>query len=102
MVTGNNIRKIVYFFLRRLILSNPGETPHYAAFHLGIHCLPKYPILKGLMNKGLIGLIGKPSIDLDIRSFRLEFATSNYRCNFLPVNCFYLQTFHCFNEMCNL
>ena len=29
-----------------LILTNsedPGEMQHYAAFHLGLHCLPKYP-----------------------------------------------------------
>ena len=29
-----------------LILANivdPDEMPHYAAFHLGLHCLPKYP-----------------------------------------------------------
>ena len=29
-----------------LILANsalPDEMQHYAAFHLGLHCLPKYP-----------------------------------------------------------
>ena len=23
--------------------ADPDEMPHYAAFHLGLHCLPKYP-----------------------------------------------------------
>ena len=23
---------------------NPDEMQHYAAFHLGLHCLPKYPL----------------------------------------------------------
>ena len=31
-----------------LILANSADTDemkHYAAFHLGLHCLPKYPFL---------------------------------------------------------
>ena len=40
-----------------LILANsaePDEMQHYAAFHLGLHCLPKYlfwgfPVYKGLI-----------------------------------------------------
>ena len=24
-------------------IADPGEMQHYAAFHLGLHCLPKYP-----------------------------------------------------------
>ena len=28
--------------------------PHYAAFHLGLHCLPKYMFLGFLVHKGLI------------------------------------------------
>ena len=31
-----------------LILANsadPDEMQHYAAFHLGLHCLPKYPFM---------------------------------------------------------
>ena len=34
------------------ILANsvdPDEMQHYAAFHLGLHCLPKYP-LRGFLN----------------------------------------------------
>ena len=23
--------------------ADPDEMPYYAAFHLGLHCLPKYP-----------------------------------------------------------
>ena len=25
--------------------ADPGEMQHYAAFHLGLHCLPKYPFI---------------------------------------------------------
>ena len=25
--------------------ANPDEMKHYAAFHLGLHCLPKYPFM---------------------------------------------------------
>ena len=32
--------------------AGPDEMQHNAAFHLGLHCLPKYPV-----NKGLICLI---------------------------------------------
>ena len=48
-VTGYNLHQISYFFLYRSILSfklansaDPDEMPHYAAFHLGLHYLPKY------------------------------------------------------------
>ena len=38
----------VFLFLKVvLILANsagPVEMWHYAAFHLGLHCLPKYPL----------------------------------------------------------
>ena len=27
---------------------DPDEMPHYGAFHLGLHCLKKYPNTKGL------------------------------------------------------
>ena len=33
--------------LINFVLANsvdPDEMPHYAAFHLGLHCLSKYPI----------------------------------------------------------
>ena len=26
---------------------DPDEMPHYAAFHLGLHCLPRYPFRGG-------------------------------------------------------
>ena len=38
-----------------LVLANdvdPDEMPHYAAFHLGIHCLPKYPLRGFQYTKG--------------------------------------------------
>ena len=31
--------KIVFVFANGV---DPDEMPHYAAFHLGLHCLPKY------------------------------------------------------------
>ena len=36
-----------------LILANsedPDEMPHYVAFHLGLHCLPKY-LFTGIQNE---------------------------------------------------
>ena len=46
-VTGYNFQiKIAFLFLKIIFaLANgaePDEMPHYAAFHLGLHCLPKY------------------------------------------------------------
>ena len=38
-----------------LIIANsvdPDEMQHYAAFHLGLHCLPKYPFRGFLYRKG--------------------------------------------------
>ena len=38
-----------------LILANsvdPDEMQHYAAFHLGLHCLPKYPFRGFQYTKG--------------------------------------------------
>ena len=26
-------------------IAGPGELPHCVAFHMGLHCLPKYPFL---------------------------------------------------------
>ena len=47
MVTGFNFPNILYIFslMNDYVLANsadPDEMPHYAAFHLGLHCLPKY------------------------------------------------------------
>ena len=45
-VSGYNKKKSVFCCLKILItLTNsidPDEMPHYAAFHLGLHCLQKY------------------------------------------------------------
>ena len=30
--------------------ADPDEMPHYAAFHLGLHCLPKY-LYTGIQNE---------------------------------------------------
>ena len=65
-VAGQNFYKVVYFFLWRLffffvfffffffcILANsadPDEMPPNAAFHLGLHCLPKY-LFAGIQSK---------------------------------------------------
>ena len=47
-VTGYNFQKKIVFYSLTInfVLANsadPDEMPHYAAFHLGLHCLPKYP-----------------------------------------------------------
>ena len=56
--TGYNFQKnIVLNSLKiDIVLANsadPDEMPHYAAFHLGLLCLPKYPFLGFLVFKGL-------------------------------------------------
>ena len=33
----------MYFFLVSENNVEPDEIPHYVAFHMGLHCLPKYP-----------------------------------------------------------
>ena len=33
--------------------ANPNEMQHYVSFHLGLHCLPKYPFRGFQKNKGL-------------------------------------------------
>ena len=45
-----------------LILANskdPDEMQHYAAFHLGLHCLPKYPFRGFKYTNGLLLLMSK-------------------------------------------
>ena len=32
--------------------ADPDEMPHYVAFHLGLHCLPKYPFRVFWSSKG--------------------------------------------------
>ena len=32
--------------------ADPDEMPNYAAFHLGLHCLPKYPLWGFWSTKG--------------------------------------------------
>ena len=42
-----------------MILANsadPDEMQHYAAFHLGLHCLPKYPFGGFQYTKGYVCL----------------------------------------------
>ena len=40
----------IYFVLANS--ADPDKMPHYAAFHLGLHCFPKYP-LWGFWSSGL-------------------------------------------------
>ena len=45
-VSGYNFQKIVFFYLQIFFTFtnsvDPDEMQHYAAFHLGLHCLQKY------------------------------------------------------------
>ena len=51
-VVGDNFQKYCISFSKiKFVLTNsvgPDEMPHYAAFHLGLHCLPKY--LRGFLS----------------------------------------------------
>ena len=47
-ITGYNFQKNIVFLSLKIdfVLTNigdPDETPPNGAFHLGLHCLPKYP-----------------------------------------------------------
>ena len=42
--------KIFFFILTNSV--DPDEMPHYAAFHLGLHCMPKYPFRGFLYTNG--------------------------------------------------
>ena len=58
-----------FFFLSRLFSSqqtrpnsvDPDEMPHGAAFHLGFHCLPKYPC-RGHQYRKVNGVIFKKNL----------------------------------------
>ena len=45
-VTGRILNYDVFLSINVVLILansyNPDEMPHYAAFHLGLHCLPKY------------------------------------------------------------
>ena len=41
-VTGQNFYQMMYFCPRKIVLSSLDEKQPYVAFHLGLHCLPKY------------------------------------------------------------
>ena len=43
-------KNIVYLFYLNSV--DPDEMLHYAAFHLGLHCLQKYPLLGFPYTKG--------------------------------------------------
>ena len=45
----------MYFFLVSENNVEPDEIPHYVAFHMGLHCLPKYPFRGFQYTKGLFG-----------------------------------------------
>ena len=52
-MSGHNFYNILYFLSEDLFRYSysvdPGEMHHYAAFHLGLHCLEKYSV-KGFSN----------------------------------------------------
>ena len=55
-VSGYNLKKIVLFCLKIFFTFtnsvDPDEMQHYAAFHMGLHCLQKYLFRVSQMQKG--------------------------------------------------
>ena len=55
---GSQFKQVKYYISfseDRFVLANsadPDEMPHHAAFHLGLHCLPKYPFRCLWFSKG--------------------------------------------------
>ena len=43
---------LLYFYLCSAISAEPDERPRYAVFHLGLHCVPKYPFRGFLFSNG--------------------------------------------------
>ena len=48
-VSGYNLKKNIVLFCLKIVSTftnnlDPDEIQHYAAFHLGIHCLQKYKV----------------------------------------------------------
>ena len=52
-VSGYSLKKIVFFCLKIFFTftnsADPDEMQHYAAFHLGLHCLQNY-LFRGFLN----------------------------------------------------
>ena len=46
------IRYCISFSELRNVSADPVEIMHYAAYHLGLHCLPKYPLRDFLSPEG--------------------------------------------------
>ena len=63
LIAGLNFYKMMYFcpFVIWANSADPDEMPHYAAFHQGLHCLPKYlfPVLRQKRFKQTTGLPGR-------------------------------------------
>ena len=56
-VSGYNSKKNIVFFCLKIFFTftnsvDPEEMQHYAAFHLGLHCLQKYSFRGYLNTKG--------------------------------------------------
>ena len=56
-VTGYNFKKNIIFLSLKMdfVLANSADTDkmmHYAVFHLGLHCLPKYCVKGFWSSKG--------------------------------------------------
>ena len=56
-VSGYNFQKNIVFFCVKIFFTftnsvDPDEMQHYAAFHLGLHCLQKYSFRGFLNTKG--------------------------------------------------
>ena len=47
-----NLFMFLKMVLIKAISADSDEMQHYAAFHLGLHCLPKYPFRSFMRTKG--------------------------------------------------
>ena len=68
-VSSYNFKKNIVFFCLKIFLTftnsvDPDATQHYAAFHLGLHCLQKY-FFKKAQNLRACHISSRSSIFLD-------------------------------------
>ena len=75
-VSGYNFKKILYSFFLKIFFTftnsvDPDKMQHYAAFHLGLHCLQNYSFRGFPKYQGLTFWFGIKMVSLYVSSIHL-------------------------------